>query len=135
LTFLQQFAGPVVAAAPKLGFTLWAEDAPPGARESFNNGMAPEFAAALAMNEPGLEAGIDKFADHKLDPRPIFTKCGFYRGALKDAGASNDQPQWNVAILGATFMENGNDIAHKISSGHSTYTEADTQAMFGRKVA
>ena len=70
-----------------------------------------------------------------MDPRPIFTKCGFYREALKSGGANNDQPQWNLAILGTTFMENGNEIAHKISSGHSTYTQADTQAMFDRKVA
>ena len=32
-------------------------------------------------------------------------------------------------------MESGNDIAHKISSGHREYTEADTQAMYDRKVA
>ena len=69
-----------------------------------------------------------------LDPRPIFKNCGFCnRDALLTGGQDNDQPQWNLAILGTTFMAKGSEIAHKISSGHSTYSEADTQAMYDRK--
>jgi hypothetical protein len=130
LAFLQQFAGPTIAAPP-----LWADDpsVPPGARDSFKAGMAAAFASQLPTGEPGLEAGIDKFEDHKLDPFPIFKNCGFYRDALLKGGADNDQPQWNLAILGTTFMAKGSEIAHKISSGHSTYTEADTEAMYDRK--
>jgi len=79
--------------------------------------------------------GFDKHSDMLLDPRPIFTKCGFYREALRDGGASQDQPQWNLAILGTTFMENGNEIAHKVSSGHKDYSKDDTQALYDRKVA
>jgi hypothetical protein len=30
-------------------------------------------------------------------------------------------------------MENGNEIAHKISSGHSTYTEAGTREKYDQK--
>jgi hypothetical protein len=56
-----------------------------------------------------------------------------YRDALLKGGRDNDQPQWNLAILGTTFMAKGSEIAHKISSGHSTYTEADTQSMYDRK--
>jgi hypothetical protein len=82
-----------------------------------------------------LQDGIGKHENVLLDPRPIFTKCGFYRGALRNGGADYDNALWMYSILGATFMENGNDIAHKISSGHSTYSPADTQAMFDRKVA
>jgi hypothetical protein len=86
-------------------------------------------------DEPGLDAGIDKFADILLDPHPIFTQCGFYLEALKNGGKNNDQPQWNLAILGTTFMERGNEIAHRISKDHVAYAEADTQAMFDRKLA
>jgi hypothetical protein len=32
-------------------------------------------------------------------------------------------------------MDNGNEIAHTISKGHRTYTEAETQAMYERKLA
>jgi hypothetical protein len=129
LSFLEQFAGPTIAVAPKPGFTLWADSV---TAETFG---APHPAFAIFKDEPGLEAGIDKFADHKLDPRPIFTKCGFYRDALKDGGANYDQPLWMLSVLGTTFMENGNEIAHKISSGHVEYSEVDTQTMYDRKVA
>jgi hypothetical protein len=39
------------------------------------------------------------------------------------------------SVLGSTFIENGNVIAHEISKGHASYSEADTQAMYDRKVA
>jgi P4 family phage/plasmid primase-like protien len=85
--------------------------------------------------EPGLEAGIDKFGNTLLDPIPIFQQCGFYKEALLNGGANNGQPQWNLAVLGTTFMKDGNDIAHKISAAHSSYTEDDTQAFYDRKMA
>ena len=38
-------------------------------------------------------------------------------------------------VLGTTFMENGNAIAHAISKGYPEYTAVDTQALYDRKVA
>jgi predicted P-loop ATPase len=55
--------------------------------------------------------------------------------ALKTEGADYANPLWNLSVLCSTFMENGNAIAHAISKGHVTYSEADTQALFDRKVA
>jgi hypothetical protein len=55
-----------------------------------------------------LDAGIDRFGGNLIDPLPIFQKCGFYRDALLKGGKDNGQPQWNLAILGTTFMEKGN---------------------------
>lgn len=78
---------------------------------------------------------LGKVEEHLLDPRPIFTECGFYREALKTGGADYDNPLWNLSVLGTTFMENGNEIAHKISNGHVSYSEVDTQALYDRKVA
>jgi hypothetical protein len=134
LMFLQQFAGPTVAptAAPAQ-HSIWAEDptVAPGARDSFKSGPAAAF--AMLKGRPDLNAGIDNHANFKVDPRPVFQNCGFYRDALLKGGRDNDQPQWNLAILGTAFMERGNEIAHKISSGHSTYTAADTQEMYDRK--
>ena len=130
LSFLQQFAGPTVAPDAKRP-TLFVEDDPdhPDVRETFRNGPA------FKIDEPDLDAGIHKHEDIKLDPEPIFQKCGFYRNALFNGGADYANDLWMYSILGTTFMENGKDIAHKISSGHSTYSPADTQAMFDRKVA
>src|ERR1700735_5448308 len=128
LDFLKQHAGvtPVKAAQ---AHQLFAEGVDPSSFISPH----PDFAALIS--EPDLQAGIDKFGDSLLDPEPIFHKCGFYKEAILHGGGNNEQPQWNLAVLGTTFMEGGNGIAHTISSGHATYSEADTQALFDRKLA
>lgn len=83
----------------------------------------------------GDTLGAQNHDDMLLDPRPIFTNCGFYREALRDGGANYDNALWMYSVLGATFMENGNAIAHQISQKHATYSEVDTQALYDRKVA
>lgn len=92
---------------------------------------APPVLAAVA----GDTLGTQTHEDMSLDPRPIFTNCGFYREALRIGGADYDNALWMYSVLGATFMENGNAIAHQISKGHPTYSEVDTQALYDRKVA
>jgi hypothetical protein len=131
LLFLQQLAGPTVApTAAAAQHWIWATEQ---SRDSFSKGPAAAFAAL--KGEPDLNAGIDKHEAFKVDPRPVFKKCGFYREAMRNQGANNDQPQWNLAVLGTTFMESGNIFAHEISAGHAAYTKADTQALFDRKLA
>jgi hypothetical protein len=128
LDFLKQFAGPVTA---------------PGARTPVHNifanpGMDFSKFGKPAFNisgEPGLEAGIDKFADTLLKAEPIFDGCGFLREARANGGADYKNPLWNLSVLCSAFMENGNAIAHEISRGHATYTHAETQQHFERKIA
>jgi AAA domain len=88
----------------------------------------------IDIKEPGLQAGIDKHSDIPLDPRPIFKECTFYRDAFLNGGKDYDQQLWMYSILGTTFMENGCAYAHEISKGHATYTPADTDAMYDRKL-
>lgn len=99
---------------------------------SFKNGPAFKI-----EGDPGLEAGIKGYGDDLLDPRPIFAKtgCGFLRDALRTGGKDYDQTLWMYSVLCSTFMENGDEIAHTISSGHPTYSEVDTQALYDRKMA
>jgi hypothetical protein len=138
LAFLHQFAGPAVAptAAPAQ-HSIWADDptVSPGARDSFKDGPAPGFNNPEFRSEPGLEAGFNKQEEFKVDYRPIFKKCGFYRDALLTGGKGHGQPLWNLAVLGATFMEKGDDIAHRISHMHAGYTKDPTQALYDRKLA
>ncbi len=82
-----------------------------------------------------LQAGINKFDDTLLPISPIFKECGMYRNELRTGGKDAAQPLWMLAVLGTTFMENGNAIAHEISKGHEAYTADDTQALYDRKVA
>ena len=126
LDFLKAHAG-VASVKPAQAHQLFVDDA-----------AAAMFAAGPVFKiegEPDLHAGIDKFGDGLLDPLPIFQQCGFYKEALLHGGKNNDQPQWNLAVLGTTFMEDGNAIAHRISSSHATYTPDDTQALYDRKLA
>ena len=125
LDFLKQHAGQTPRQAQ--AHQLFAEAANVN---SFKAGPAFKI-----EDEPGLEAGILGSGDKLLDPLPIFQQCGFYREAMRDHGAHNDQPQWNLAILGTTFMQGGRAIATEISKGHATYTPAETDAMFDRKMA
>lgn len=125
LDFLKQFATPM--AAPPKAHSLFAEGV-----TAFGK---PDPAFAHLKGEPDLNAGIDKGSDQLLDPFPIFRSCGFLRDALTTGGKDYDQTLWMYSVLCSTFMENGNDIAHRISQGHAGYTEADTQALYDRKMA
>ena len=85
------------------------------------------------LEGPGLEAGIHR--EHKpLNPVPIFQKCGFYKHALLTGGADYGNDLWHLSILGTTWMDKGQDIAHAISKGHATYTPGETQEKYDQKV-
>jgi Protein of unknown function (DUF3987) len=127
LGFLKQFAGPITAT--------------PSAKEAFNPfaegaDMASFKRRPILAADPNdtLGAGIDRHEDVLLDPRPIFQQCGFYKEALRTGGADYDNALWMYSVLGTTFMENGNAIAHEISKGHASYSEVDTQKEYDRKV-
>ena len=56
------------------------------------------------------------------------------RHARDMGGADYDNTLWMYSVLGATFLEDGNKVAHEISKGHPSYTPAETQAMYERKL-
>jgi hypothetical protein len=101
---------------------------------------APDPAFAGLDASQNVAAGVVATGPVLIDPRPLFAPtneggCGFFREALKTGGAGYDNPLWNLSVLGTAFMENGNAIAHQISGGHASYSAADTQALYDRKVA
>jgi hypothetical protein len=128
LDFLKQFAAPIKQAA-KPQHNIFADGITDAQRASFT--QPPPF----KVGEPDLNAGINKFDDTPLKIEPIFKQCGFYKEALLTGGANYNQALWMYSILGATFMENGNAVAHAISKGHASYTPAETEEMYDRKVA
>jgi hypothetical protein len=134
LDFLKQCAAPMAQPHARVRRSIFAEgpDIPARARDSFTNGPHPAF--AHLKGEPGLEGGIHKHTDTLLDPRPIFSECGFYQDAFASGGKDHKQDLWMYAVLGTTFMDSGRFYAHEISKGHLAYTPADTDAMFDRKM-
>jgi hypothetical protein len=128
LSILKQFAGPVSAPGatkPPSSFFVDGVDL-----SSFGK-VSPLFTGLTGALGPGIEPR----ADLLLKAEPIFKQCGFMKHALKTGGADYDNPLWNLSVLCSTFMENGNAIAHAISKGHPSYSEADTQSLYDRKMA
>jgi hypothetical protein len=69
-----------------------------------------------------------------LSTAPIMAGCKFLSDALATGGKDYDNPLWNLTTLCATFMEDGETLAHQMSAGHTSYTHAETQAQYERKV-
>jgi hypothetical protein len=96
---------------------------------------APDAAFAALSPDSALQAGIEPPKSNALlDPRPIFAQCGFMRHAIATGGKDYDNPLWHLSVLCTTYMANGKVFAHEISNGHATYSPAETQALYDRKV-
>lgn len=98
---------------------------------------APDSAFGGLAPDDALQAGIEPREAFLVDPAPLFSSkgCAFLTNALLTGGKDYDNPQWNLSVLCTAFMENGNAIAHAISKGYAEYDQAETQALYERKVA
>jgi hypothetical protein len=100
---------------------------------SFANFGKPDPAFASLKGEPDLNAGIT--TDKPLvDPNPVLEQCGFYREARDNGGRNYANFLWHLSILGTTFMEKGEEIAHLISNQHDEYSTDETTAEYDRCV-
>ena len=104
----------------------------PGQEHQFAGGPDPAFAALSAADD--LAAGIAT-SRTPLDPGHVFDKCAFMRHAKDTGGADYDNPLWHLSVLCTTFFEDGDAIAHEISKNHPSYSVAETQALYERKLA
>jgi predicted P-loop ATPase len=130
--------------SPKLDFLIPLAGAvpSPGAVKAttilFADGVDP---ASFGKPHPlfaGLTDTLGAGIEHEsvlLKAEPIFKQCGFFEEALMTGGANFGNALWMYSVLGSTFMENGNVIAHEISKRHISYSPVDTQALYDRKVA
>ncbi|MGY3578919.1 AAA family ATPase [Bradyrhizobium sp. USDA 4504] len=105
----------------------------PGYESGFENGPDPAFASLIVADD--LAAGVVRRSNTLLHSGPVFEKCAFMRHARDTGGGNYDNPLWHLSVLCASFLENGNAIAHEISKGHPTYAHAETQEMYERKLA
>jgi hypothetical protein len=48
--------------------------------------------------------------------QPIQEGCPFFAGAYETHGKGHDQPLWHPTILAATFLENGEQLAHALGN-------------------
>ncbi len=110
--------------------------------DQMRHALAPYMGAQVIQLTPKgnaqvgeLGAGIET---PKAPPVAIETVadagCGFIRDALATGGAVYPNPLWNLTTLCAVFTEGGRDDAHRMASGHPTYSREDTDELFDRKL-
>jgi hypothetical protein len=71
--------------------------------------------------------------DKPLPVEPIAAGCRFVRYAIESGGKDYSQPLWNLTTLCATFLENGNELAHNMGNQHPGYSHEDTEELWARK--
>jgi Family of unknown function (DUF5906) len=91
--------------------------------------LAPAFAS---LPVEGF-TGIDPSEFPPLKSEPIFAGCAWLRSALETGGNDYSQPMWNLTTLAATFLEDGNALAHKMGNQHPGYSYETTEALWARK--
>lgn len=94
---------------------------------------APDPAFA-ALNPAQGALGETTRGAHLVPWQPIFEQCAFFGDALLNGGKDYDNPLWNLSVLGTVFMEDGNELAQRISKGHHGWSEDATQALYDRKL-
>ncbi len=101
----------------------------------------PQSAGGIKM-DPAFDTGepIESLSigcEHELPPldiKPILSGCAFLREALLTGGKAYANPLWHLTTLCATFLPDGEKFAHGFAKGHATYSKAETDALFARKI-
>jgi Domain of unknown function (DUF927) len=65
---------------------------------------------------------------------PIKAECAWLRDVHDTGGEHYDYNLWHLAVLCATFLEDGNDLAHEFSKEHPDYLNAQTEALWQQKL-
>jgi hypothetical protein len=122
-TAQQTLSRSMVAASPAVNPVL--RHLPPGGGLSFQRGLVMETGGEGLEPEP--------FRAPDLNADAIIDGCPFLAETMLTGGAKNGQPLWNLTTLAATFLPDGENIAHELSKGHTTYSQEDTQKLYERK--
>ncbi len=92
-----------------------------------------KFPKRPAVVDDPLGAGIESHI--LLDGMAVIEQCPHFREALLYGGKDHDQGLWMQTVLATTFFNHGRRFAHRVSSKHSSYTPAETDEMYDRKLA
>ena len=81
-----------------------------------------------------LSEGIETREIPPLPFEPIMQECSWLRETYKTGGKEHDEPQWYQAIRCATYLENGEALAHELGNQHIDYTPETTDAKWDHAV-
>lgn len=95
----------------------------------------PKAKATAHVNDE-LSGGIS--SGPPIDIDTVAQSCGFVSEGLTTGGKSFGNPLWNLATLLSVFAlaqdGDGRVVAHRMAKGHPAYTQAETDALYDRKV-
>ena len=89
--------------------------------------------AATASDRTGFDDDIWREMP-PLGWEPLIKECAFFREALRTGGKGYSEPMWHLTTLLATFLKEGEKLAHKMGSQHPEYTPASTKDKWDRKL-
>ncbi len=93
--------------------------------------IAEEGPAAIFAQKIPIE---ERLGQGRLDPVHILEQCPMFAEARRTGGEKVGQPVWHQQALAATFLLGGRELFHNLSCKHPTYSRADTDDMFDRKL-
>ena len=91
---------------------------------------APSLPAIPAQED--LIGGLEGFAVGLAKVDDVAASCGFVKTALAENGASYNNPLWFLTASIAQFCEDGRAALHRMSSGHASYSVAETDDLYDR---
>jgi hypothetical protein len=92
--------------------------------------LGPPSAVFAQTAVPELTTGMDVLLPTIEE---IASACPFLSVSLSNGGAANSNPLWMQTVNVALFTQAGRDTAHRLSSGHAGYSQAETDAFFDRQ--
>jgi hypothetical protein len=108
----------------------------PGTSGSVRTRVPPKIQVAAAFKALPVKSLAEGIVNPDIPPLPfdpIKEECGFLREAWETGGKDYDQPKWNITTLIATFLDDGNTLAHRFGDQHPDYTFEQTEEMWARK--
>lgn len=94
------------------------------------SGLGPPAAAFGGTSVPDLDAGLDVLLPTIEE---VANACPFVSVSLSTGGVANPNPLWLQTVNLSLFVRDGRTAAHRMSQGHATYSQAETDAFFDRQ--
>lgn len=96
--------------------------------------LGPVPAALQNVTLAGLEGGLSAGFDVLLPTIDVVARdCPFLARTLATGGKDNANPLWLQTVNVALFCQDTRGTAHRLSSGHATYTKENTDALVDRQ--
>lgn len=91
---------------------------------------ATNVVTKIADNDD-LRANIP-YSPQEIRLETVAKNCPFVGRTVDTGGKGNNQPLWFMTAAIASFLEEGRDALHKMSSGHSEYSPSETDTLYNR---